>query len=93
MTARIAIDLNVRVRGNQTYASFADVEGDLVLGERVEVHEPESGLVGLGRVADVDPKRELVFLDVDWSSLHESTTVARASAPKQPEFCLGRFIR
>ena len=71
MTARVAIDLNVRVRGNQTYAGFEDVDGSLAPGDDVEVYEPETGLVGHGRVTDVDDTRQLVYLIVDWAGLRE----------------------
>ncbi len=80
MTARVAIDLNVRVRGNQTYAGFEDVDGGLAPGDDVEVYEPESGLVGQGRVTDVDNKRQLVYLAVDWAALHEPN-LAEAQTP------------
>ncbi|MEU4224258.1 hypothetical protein AB0F17_08195 [Nonomuraea sp. NPDC026600] len=69
---RARIDPNVRVRGDNTYTGFEDVEGeaaDLHLGEVVTVYEPESGLRGFGSVVDVDLDRRLVFLAVDWSSL------------------------
>ena len=80
MTARVAIDLNVRVRGNQTYAGFEDVDGGLAPGDEVEVYEPETGLVGTGHVTDVDNQRQLVYLKVDWSGLHEPSAVT-ASVP------------
>lgn len=70
---RIAIDPNVRVRGNGTYASFDDVTGAIAVNEPVQVYEPESGLTGEGRVTDIDPERELVYLSVDWASLKEET--------------------
>ncbi|HUC21313.1 MAG TPA: hypothetical protein VMA73_01270 [Streptosporangiaceae bacterium] len=77
MVARIAIDPNVRVRGNQTFAGLEDVQGgDVVAGGRVEVYEPESGLTGPGEVIEVDRERGLVYLEVDWGALHEA-----ASAP------------
>jgi hypothetical protein len=49
---RVQIDLNVRVRGNATYAGFEDVTGPLAVDQVVEVFEPESGLAGLGRVTE-----------------------------------------
>ena len=61
VTTRVAIDPNVRVRGNQTYAGFEDADGELAPGDAVEVYEPESGLTGLAR----DNKRQLVCLAVD----------------------------
>jgi hypothetical protein len=66
---RIAIDLNVRVRGNLTYSGYEDIDGDLPSDGAVEVYEPESGLIGLGRVVERDDERRLVYLAVDWSSL------------------------
>ena len=80
MTARVAIDLNVRVRGNQTYAGFEDVEGGLAPGDDVEVYEPETGLVGPGRVTDVGNKRQLVYLAVDWAALHEPSAASPQSS-------------
>ena len=76
MTVRILIDLNVRVEGNRTYAGFEHVRGSGVLstGVSVEVLEEESGLVGQATITDIDPERELVYLEVDWSSLHEPTS-------------------
>jgi hypothetical protein len=68
----IAIDPNVRIRGNATYAGFEDVEGPMAVGEQVEVYEAESGLTGEGRVTEIDADRKLVYLSVDWSSLKEA---------------------
>lgn len=69
MTARVLIDPNVRVRGNQTYAGIEDVEGDVTVGSRVEVYESESGLTGLAVVTEVDYGRGLVYFKVDWETL------------------------
>jgi hypothetical protein len=68
---RIAIDPNVRVHGNETYAGYEDVTGNsgMVLGETVEVHEPESGICGLGQITELDSEKRLIYLAVDWSSL------------------------
>jgi hypothetical protein len=71
VTTRIEIDLNVRVRGNGTYAGFEDVVGPLAVGDEVEVYESESGLLGKGRVAEIDTVGELVYLSVDWATLTE----------------------
>ncbi len=75
MTARVAIDLNVRVRGDQTYAGLEDVQGTVVVGGHVEVYEPESGLTGPAEVTEVDRERRLVYLAVDWRKLHEPVRV------------------
>jgi hypothetical protein len=69
LITRIEIDLNVRARGNGTYAGFENVSGPLMVGEEVEVYESESGLAGSGHVTEIDTERELVFLSVDWASL------------------------
>ncbi len=67
---RIEIDLNIRVRGNQTYAGYENVSGALpAIGDHVEVFESESGLVGSGIVVELDDKRQIVYLDVDWATL------------------------
>jgi len=72
---RIAIDLNVRVRGQQTYAGFEDVlDGDHPHpGDFVEVFERESGVFGKAQVTDIDSDRELIYLAVDWAHLAEPT--------------------
>lgn len=69
MKTRIAIDPNIRVRGNGTYAGLEDANGPLAVGDAVEVFEPESGLAGQGSVTGVDNERELVYLSVEWASL------------------------
>ncbi len=67
---RVEIDLDVRVRGNLTYSGFEDVQGELPAeGHTVEVVEPESELVGQGRVVEIDEERRLVYLEVDWAGL------------------------
>ena len=72
MRTRIAIDPNVRVRQNETYAGFEDVDGLLQIGTTVEVWEPESGIAGHGRITEIDWDRALVYLSVEWASLRES---------------------
>ena len=79
MRTRIAIDPNVRVRGNGTYAGFEDVEGLPVVGGPVEVWEPESGVRGSGLIREIDRNRRLIYLDVDWASL---TLRAPETAPQ-----------
>ena len=69
---RVEIDLNVRVRGNDTFVDFEDVSGPIAVGESVEVYESESGVSGEGKVTEIDGDRELVYLSVDWSSLTEN---------------------
>ncbi len=76
-TTRVAIDPNVRVRGNGTYVGFEDVSGPIAVGDQVEVYEAESGLVGEGRVTEIDGERELVYLSVDWSSLTDEASPER----------------
>lgn len=68
---RVEIDLNVRVRGNWTFSGMEDADGPVAVGDVVEAYEAESGLVGPGRVEDVDEARHLIYLSVDWDALHE----------------------
>lgn len=77
MPTRVRIDLNVRVRGNGTYAGLEDVDGPLAVGDVVQVFEPESGLEGEGCVTEVDQETHLVYLTVDWESLRD-----RAAQPE-----------
>lgn len=85
VTTRIVIDPNVRVRGNQTYAGFEDVQaqgnlgrarlshadGPVAAGDRVLAVEAESGIVTDATVVDVDSERELVYLAVDWGGFRD----------------------
>lgn len=64
------IDLNVRVRGNQTFTGFEDIAGPVAMFLPVEVIEPESGLRGVGIISDIDQVRRLVYISVDWRTLH-----------------------
>lgn len=77
MTTRVAIDLNVRVRGNQTYAGFEDVTGVVTPGGYVEVYEPETGVTGPAEVVEVDHEHQLVYLAVDWGKLRKRPPPAR----------------
>jgi hypothetical protein len=79
---RIIIDPNIRVRGNDTYAGFEDVNGPIAVGEVVDVHEPESGLTGQGRVTEIDADRQIVYLSVNWSSLKEEEPQSEPTAPQ-----------
>jgi hypothetical protein len=71
MTARVGIDLNVRLRGGLTYAGFEDSSAPLAVGEHVRVYERESGLEGPGEVVEVDEATRLVYLKVAWAELRE----------------------
>jgi excisionase family DNA binding protein len=51
-------------------------------GDDVEVYEPETGLVGHGRVTDVDATRRLVYLAVDWTGLHELEPAPERPRPR-----------
>jgi len=66
---RVEIDLNVRVRGNWTFVGLEDADGQVTVGDLVQVFEPESELEGPGRIEEVDFERRLIFLSVDWASL------------------------
>lgn len=66
---RVGIDLNVRVRGNQTVAGVEDADGLLSVGQHVRVHELETGLAGDGVVTEVDEVKRLAIIRVDWASL------------------------
>ena len=74
MRTRVEIDLNVRVRGNDTFVGFEDVDGPIAVGETVEVYETESGASGEGRITEIDGDRELIYLSVNWPSLTAEAT-------------------
>jgi hypothetical protein len=79
---RVAIDPNIRVRGNATYVGFEDVSGPIAVNDAVEVYEPESGVAGEGRITEIDGEKELVYLSVDWASL--TTDHSPSQAPETP---------
>jgi hypothetical protein len=69
MTVRVAIDLNVRVKGNQAMAGFEDASGMVAMGDEVEVYEPESGLHGPAVVNEIDDSKRLIYMITDWRAL------------------------
>jgi hypothetical protein len=71
VTVRIAVDLNVRVRGNQTYSALDDANGPVAIGDKVLAVEPESGIVADARVTDVSEQFGFVYLEVDWHSFRD----------------------
>lgn len=70
---RVAIDLNVRVRRKLTYVDFDDSDQPLSWNKVVTVYEPESGLEGIGRVVSVDKTKQIAYIEVDWSSLKDTS--------------------
>lgn len=66
---RVLIDLNVRTRHNWTFTGREDAFGSVSIGQLVEVFEEESGIYGPGIVTDIDEKKRLVYLSVDWGAL------------------------
>lgn len=76
--AVVIIDLNVRTHGNLTFSGLDEVDGAVAVGAPVTVVEPESDLIGDALVERIDTSKGLIYLAVDWSSLHE-----RPSAPEQ----------
>lgn len=74
---RVEIDLNIRVRGRQTFACLKDdVHGPLVVGQAVEVFESESDIYGPAVVTDIDRKKGLVYMAVEWAKLRDPHEVA-----------------
>jgi hypothetical protein len=71
MTAVITIDPSVRVRDDQTCAKFEAVVGPMVVGQPAMVLDPQSGRVGDGEITEVDHDAGVVYLSVDWDSLHD----------------------
>lgn len=84
MSTVIAIDPNVRISGNETYAGFEDLLdgslGDLQTGEQVTVCEPEAGLIGDGSIRRIDHLRQLIYIAVDWKSLRVGASPALCGA-------------
>lgn len=76
MTVRIAIDLNVRVRGNQTYSAIDDADGPLAIGDKVLAVEPETGIVTGATVTDISHELGFVYLAVDWDSFRDDPEAA-----------------
>lgn len=79
---RIAVDLNVRVRGHETYSGFDDVTGadpaSLQRGGRVIAFEAETGIFTHALVTTVDPVARLVFLLPDWPGFRDDPAVEEA---------------
>ncbi len=69
LPARVSIDPNVRVRGNQTFTGFDDCDRIPAIGEPVTVYEDEAGIEGPAVCAGLDEAKRLVYLDVDWANL------------------------
>lgn len=74
---RVQVDLNVRVRGNKTYAGYEDVvpEGaPVAVGEQVLVWEAEDDIVTDGTVIELDDEKQIIYLDVDWRGFRDAHT-------------------
>jgi hypothetical protein len=71
MTVRIAVDLNVRVRGDQTYAGLEDADGPVAVGDPVLAVEPFDRIAADAKVTGIDEEKQLVYLKVDWHSFRD----------------------
>ena len=89
MITRIEIDLNVRIRGNGSFAGFEDVRGPISVGQEIEVYEQESAVFGRGRVTEIDSERELVYLSVDWGSLAPQPAPSHAGSSVHGRYLIG----
>lgn len=76
MTVRIAVDLNVRVRGNQTYSALDDADGPVAVGDKVLAVEVESGTAADAVVTDVSYEFGFAYLEVDWGSFRDDLEAA-----------------
>lgn len=88
MSIEIIIDPNVRIEEKRTYAGFEDVVGgfvnDLQPGDAVTVVEEESDYIGSATVFDIDVAKQLVYLTVDWRSLHPRSEGTAGDRPLIP---------
>ncbi len=66
---RVRIDPNVRVRGNQTFSTFADCDRIPAVGDKVTVYEDEADIEGPAVCTGLDEGKRLVYLAVDWTLL------------------------
>lgn len=68
----VDIDLNVRVRGGQTFSGFEDVSPDasaLSVGDKVGLTCDNLPIIGEATVADLDHEKRLIYLSVPWGDL------------------------
>ncbi len=72
----IEIDLNVRVRNDETFSAFRHIHGVVPSeGDVVVVIEPECGLGGSAVVTKVDHAKGIIYLAVEWANLSENFSV------------------
>lgn len=68
MTARVAVDMNVR---GGTVAGIDDAGGPVAIGDQVLAVDPFDGLVTDGTVLDMDQEKRLLYLAVDWGTFRD----------------------
>ncbi len=68
MTTVVTIDANARV-GDGTYVAFDQVVGPMAIGADAMVIEPMEGLMGDGRISEIDQAGKRVFVIVEWDTL------------------------
>lgn len=71
MTVRVAVDLNVRLDGGQTYTGLEDCDGPVERGDQVVAYERESGIETGATVTSIAPVTGLVYLRMDWDGFRE----------------------
>jgi hypothetical protein len=68
MTTVVTIDASAR-EGDGTYVAFDQVVGPMAIGADAMVIEPMAGLMGDGRISEIDQAGKRVFVIVEWESL------------------------
>lgn len=72
LPARVGIDPNVRLGLRGTVTAFRHCDRIPSIGETATVYEPEAGIEGPAVVTGIDERRELIYLEVDWSRLGDA---------------------
>ena len=71
MRVRVRIDLNSRTPDGLVRTRMSSAARPVRVGEPVLAYEPEDGVVAEATVAAVDDDLGFLYLDVDWSTVHE----------------------
>jgi hypothetical protein len=72
---RVHINLNAITADGLIRVRRSRADGPVAQGQLVEIFEPTDEIEGIARVARVNDETGLIYLDVEWGTLHDLTPV------------------
>lgn len=75
MPRRVHVNLNAITEDGLIRVRESRADGPVERGQLVEIYEPTDEIEGIARVVRINPRTHLMYLDVNWESIHDLTGI------------------